>query len=423
MSTSHLQQFLEETAAVEDFVPLTDASAVIPLEHIDQRLDQEALANAAPFVALEQAQQQYLALEGFKTLLEQRLAFGGASGDTLKAIHIGLEHFMPLVTVNTPSLESFGGTRSRLEATEASVEAFSDAAKAAYQKAQGLIREIINQLRDMYERLIYNIDALDAKADAMITMVGKISGTSNENRIHVAGLNQVAIDGKVVLDDFTRLTYIVEGVTSMSTRYWFKAIDQLGSYVSKHSGADWDTTAYREYLSANLVFDNFATQGVRLDDKWTRSEPAQGNKALFHQDGTFELQIREVEDSAKTNAQEVPVSTQAQLRARLVRVKGMLSKIRAMDQASSKYKAALDNFYRIYGEVERYAADGDEDASRVVSFVSREAYKLASFPGKEVPDITHYALKVLTAVMAVTERELKTYMAPVPSPKMVPQPA
>jgi len=414
MASRNLQEFLTtvstEDAVVETLPPeCVESEVPVQMDAIQMGIASFRKQVDVDHVQIEAVQHEVTALEGFTDFLRSALTQGGINQETANALNLGLESFEAL-RAQLPEPSCFGGSMSKEAATKASVEAFEGRLREVYAKAKELLKQLIAGLKDTYVRLTANVDQCLGKTDALLKEVGTLRGEPSRESISVSGIKALTIDGKVVLDDFGNLQYILEGVNTLTTQYWFKALDKLAKIMTHTAGEDWDSSDYEEFLKVNIEFDRFI-DGNDAGDGWVHSRPAQGNRALFYHRGKIEVKIDEVPGLAEATVDSLPVNAPGNLRVRLTKIQALLRKVQGYDNSGDRYKSALDQFYTIFNRIES-ESEGDPDAQRLVNYVTREMSMLATYSTKEVPGVTQYALQVLSAALAVTEREIKAYQAP-----------
>jgi hypothetical protein len=204
------EQLAAEIAAteLEPEVPETigDNADSLETELIDLTDDQAAMQEIEG--EAEEAVETEQALESMRIVLEGAVANGGMDRNGAHALGIALEHMYKRVGLNKhvktkqmPALESFGGTSSRIQATQWALEALSENAAKLWQHIVAIWEKIIGWAKDFFERIFVGAVRLRERADNLAKKAHASTGEANGQTIENDRLVQSLFIGNGVPSD------------------------------------------------------------------------------------------------------------------------------------------------------------------------------------------------------------------------------
>ena len=151
---------------------------------------------------VEEAAEVQEALGEYQEALEQIAAQGGLDRHGARILHIGLEQLCARVGIVAtskpmPSLESFGGTTSRIRATEIAMESVAEVGKKVWESIIAAIKRAGEWLKGFWKFLTDSNVRLKGRAEKIAAAAKSVSGEAKETEIENAGLAGKTIPGIV----------------------------------------------------------------------------------------------------------------------------------------------------------------------------------------------------------------------------------
>ena len=206
-----------EAAVAEQAVENGDAVAAVvdPVEQLDnaESLETELLevqeAEAEGEVQsaqIEEAVEVSEALDEYQEALESIAGQGGLDRNGAMILQIGMEQLCGRVGIemsagsagiNMPSMESFGGASSRIQATKLAMESVKETAKKVWEAIIAAIKRAGEWLKNFWKTLTDSNHRLKGRAEKIKAAVASVKGGA-EGEIENAGLaDKLHINGKV----------------------------------------------------------------------------------------------------------------------------------------------------------------------------------------------------------------------------------
>lgn len=216
---------VDTTDSVENAIAEADDAE----EAVDENIEQsEELEEAAE------------GLESIRDLMIEAQQRGGLSLQAARMANIAVESYAARIGIQSaimPSMESFGGSSTRLRATNLSVESIGDWIKKAWETLKAIVVKIATNIYNYFEKLFNASKALERRAEKLKNF--KASGKPKEATIKSKGLaKKIAIGTKadmspstgIALFSKTALGYV--GDANSASDSLGQCIEALKSYMS-----------------------------------------------------------------------------------------------------------------------------------------------------------------------------------------------
>lgn len=471
--SSYLKQYLNENKA-----PVAGAPDVGVEEHTEvatTEVTEPALVNDAPvyFEAddsvanavddLEQAEieqteieddveslgQARVALERYSEILHRGIDNGGVSRETAEVIAFGMEQYNTMLGVTpeeeeelVPSLEAFGGSGSRFEATKKMANNAVEKIKKLVAFIKGALKALVQAVKSTWQKINVAGIALKEKADKLAVKAAKLdASTLKEDTITIKGSSLFA-DGKYKGKEFEDMAKTVTLITASIPAAVAKSI---ADHAKALEIASADATNGDKIMDAiftageSLRIQGFkkpeATDGrgynieqsdilpdnqrvyVTFPVKGESAAPGAGIRGRLSKTAYINIGSDKNAKKAPDNHQ-VKVASPAELASHAKRISKMAQAV--ID--SSKGTTSVENSVRL---VEKAVKSLEDRAAKVAEMpFGNNAEELGNIQSlinsanastalqSEVPRGNAYLVRVLNAMLAVVERQMSEYAAP-----------
>lgn len=202
-----------EAAVAEQAVKNGDAVAPVvdPVEQLDnaesletellevQEVEAEGVERAAQ---VEEAVEVSEALDEYQEALESIAGQGGLDRNGAMILQIGLEQLCARVGIepskmSMPSMESFGGTTSRVHATQVAMESVKETAQTIWKAILKAIEEAGKWLKNFWKTLTDSNHRLKARAEKVKAAAPSVKGEASGEIENSSLADKLHINGKV----------------------------------------------------------------------------------------------------------------------------------------------------------------------------------------------------------------------------------
>ena len=205
--------------------------------------------------AIAELEEVQTGLESICAKLEAEIAAGGLTPQAAEFMTLSVEAYTNRLGVDAavPSLESFGGQTSRLEATKVSLEGIKETLQQIWQAIVNIAVKVRDAIVNFFKQLFDGAEKLKARAAKL--KAAKIEGTAKAEKIKIGSIaskiyvdGHVAVTGRMVAD----LTKYVEAAGTFDDSVSGVLHKRLQALVSAASTGNLTETAGE--LKAPAVF-------------------------------------------------------------------------------------------------------------------------------------------------------------------------
>lgn len=173
----------EEAAAIAapEVAEIGDNAESVETEMLE--IADDVAEGEAEAVQVEEAGEVVEALESIAEALKVSAANGGLDKHAAFAIGVATQHLYSRVGLKSksmPSMESFGGTSSRVGATQLAMEDIKEQAKKIWDAIVAAFKRAIQWAVDFYNKIFGAWEKLEKRADALAKKAEDITGTAKE---------------------------------------------------------------------------------------------------------------------------------------------------------------------------------------------------------------------------------------------------
>lgn len=217
----------EEQAAVE--APIGDNADSLETDLIE--VTEMAADNEADEAATDEAVEVAEALEAIADSLGHAAAHGGVDKHSAFAVNTAVQHLYQRVGIvaASPAMESFGGTSSRIQATQVAMEDIREQVKKIWDAIVAFLNKAIAAAVAFYNSVFDASTKMAERAKVLVAKAEAIKGEAKENtfenetlaaKLHIGG--QIKVDG-------------IESVVEVATNVFGKAAhyaNELGDEIA-----------------------------------------------------------------------------------------------------------------------------------------------------------------------------------------------
>lgn len=392
-----------------------------------------------------------IALERYSEILHRGIDNGGVSRETAEVITFGMEQYNTMLGVTSeeeelvPSLEAFGGSGSRMEATKKMANTAVEKIKKLVAFIKGAMKALIAAVKSTWQKINVAGIALKEKADKTAAKAAKLDASTRKNET-------VKIKGSVLFKDGTYIGKEFEQAAKTVTLITKEIPSGISKYIAAHAtaleAAAKDATDTDKYLRAAVStgamlelpgFSEFnegemkgfnISQSVLLPDnqrvyitlpmhalKIAQRAPGQGITGLLAK--TAKINIGPDASAKKAPSEfEVKVASPAELASHAKRISAMAKAV--IDASSNQtdvensvrlVEKAVKNLEARAEKVSALPFGKNDEELRNISSLINGANTTTSLQS-EVPKGNAYLVRVLNAMLAVVERQMSEYAAP-----------
>lgn len=390
---------------------------------------------------VEEAAEVQEALGEYQEALEQIAAQGGLDRHGARILHIGLEQLCARVGIVAtskpmPSLESFGGTTSRIRATEIAMESVAEVGKKVWESIIAAIKRAGEWLKGFWKFLTDSNVRLKGRAEKIAAAAKSVSGEAKETEIENGGLaGKLHINGKVEKNfgsDFSEFAKVMEALAGKTipgvVAYSKKVVELLPKAVQDQESEDIPFRA-SEVKAAYAGITLSAAEGEGEGLETLKSVQMPGGKAVIVQiptadgvDGALAFARARTTIGlfkpalAKPTSEKLPVMAAGEVAgvaAAVLEVSKAVDELRAMEKDFDAFVKSLSVGAATFAKQVELANDAGN--AKVVAakkklqaakdIFSRLTTRVSNLPGT----VGQYALGTAKAALDYSELSLKAY--------------
>lgn len=451
------EQVIEAAVAAAAEEPPVEPAPVVaepdPVEQLDnaESLETELLdvqdvveEGTEQEAQVEEAGEVVEALDEYQEALESIAAQGGLDRNGARIFYIGMEQLcgrvgVEMKSVSMPSMESFGGSSTRIKATQLAMESVKETAKAVWDAILKAIGEAGKWLKNFFAKLVDANVRLKARAEKTAAAAKSVKGEAS-GEIENAGLvAKLAIDGKVEAGWWQKFDSFVKFVEAMSGKvvpavvaYSKEVVDSIPKSVNDQGQEDIVFKA----AGAKAAFSGLqlsAAEGEATEGLETlKSAQLPGGKALVVQLPTADgvegakafAKARTGFDYfkpalAKPSTDKLPVMKGDEALAiaeDVVRVTGSIETLRGLEKEFDAFLKSLTAGAQTFAKAQELANDPGNAkavAAKKKLLAARAVYTSLTHRVSNIPaTVGSYALSTSKAALDYAELSLKAHKAP-----------
>lgn len=437
-----LQTALEELAVDEVVEPVTappsEPEAVVVVEDEPESFemveDHAELARAADDVneaheVVEELEDSEAGLEAIAASLEATMADGGMTPQAAVYLHHAVNAHTRRLGITkkiVPSLESFGGESSRLQATRISMESVKETLLKIWEAVKRAYEAVKNAVLNFFNRYVTVVGRVKGHAEKLLKQVEELKGNP-EGEIEVgAAFAKVSINGQFKAP--TEVLELFDGVASLDMQgegsdelslfkkdalkdpesekaAVKKAIEEvkkcavpIGNIKEPHKTSDTSISYKSPVLPGNTVF--VVTYGVP-------SESDNLKTALVKSYDTRFTRVHEGNAEHTGEKKVAPLSKDA-MKAYLTDVIKMADK--ALEAKKEADERAAESMKAL--EVLKQMFNGDEYDEGLVSAAIRGAGKRTTVLFRIPYEVYKYGAEVMQGYLVLVAKSIKAYKEP-----------
>ena len=231
------------------------------------------------------------------------LLFDTAIKDSLRQMKLGINGRV------TPSLESFGGSGSRLEATQISIEGIGDFLKSLWTKIVEGLKSLMTKLEEWWDKLFDQVTGLTERTTKLKERAtatnGAIGQESEYESSNVAKIlcTDSSVNTDTLANDVSKAKDMVKSVTNgfsvtLNTGKYLKTIID---FIANYNDDEKAKNAYDATIAANDEYkikcdNNYTTNSAMLDEYLSKylvqkvSESYIGNMVIIKATGIDDIE-------------------------------------------------------------------------------------------------------------------------------------
>jgi hypothetical protein len=385
--------------------------------------------------SVEEAVEVAEALESIAEALTTSVSNGGMDKYSAQVVGIALDHMYRRVGITTaamPALESFGGTSSRISATQLALEDVQENLKKVWDAIVASIKAAIAWVVDFFSKVWVGAERLKKRAEEVKKRVEAAKGEPKEKEVKSASLvKSLQIEGKAPAklgDELKEFADLVKSTYSLSSNV-AEGFTAASSKVVMDVLVDGFSVPPTKVEPNNLYtkMDDPASIGYEKIDglKLYRSKEMFGGKAIVAYVNDIELTGQSgidvaVKISAKiSNFDAKAEATKVEVLPVLTlddagKVVAAVTEVATATEEYRKERNKVDEaFKKFSGEIEEFAKKASGTDEKNVKEAAASIKKLASAATKIVNSLSvsasSYAVNTGKHLLDYVEQSLKVY--------------
>lgn len=393
-----------------------------------------------------------VALERYQEILERGVDNGGVSRETAEVIALGMEQYGIAVGYTDgdesdviPSLEAFGGSGSRAEATKKMMAAAVKKIKEFAVYIKNAIQAMLKSAKFLWAKVTVAGTALKERATKLAAQAAKLDASTLKNDSITIKGSKLFADGKYKGKEFNEMSKHVTLITASIPK-------GIAAYISNHAATleaaakdanDIDTVLTAWFNSgSNLALNGFTE--AEADDKGRRYSvgPLMPDNQQVHiaypvktasddkasklslrsrMPKTAEISIQSAASAKKApDSHEIKVVTPSELASHAKRIAEMANEIMKAGNNQTTTENSINLLNKAVASLEKRAEavanlpfggeKNDKELSNIQYLIGSADTTLAL--QTEVPKGSAYLIRILNAMLAVVERQMKEYATP-----------
>lgn len=417
----------EEVAAVAAAeAPAMDNAESLETDMLE--VSESAAEQGEEDAQVEEAAEVVEALESIAECLKVSAANGGLDRHSAAAIGVATQYMYSRVGIKSksmPAMESFGGTSSRVGATQLAMEDIKDKAKEIWASIVAAFKRMLAWVTDHFNKIFGSAEKLQKRAQAVVKMAEdkngkkaektKFEGASLVKALRAgptdigdvkAGMDKVLAHAKFVLDTHAQATIangdkIVEAIGDKAKAEAIKLVPAAGKEVTGDEyGKAPEGTKYRteDGFLGNKVWFTCSVQN-----------PVQGDTAmaLF---GKIKEGMQPAAGDKDPTKTEVSVIDPGKAEAIAKVVEALGAELQTFRKTNTKLQELLKKAIAA-AEAASKSADTEEDKEKkAYALASRSAIgNMPKFIIGGVKSVAEYSLITGKAALDLCEQSMKQY--------------
>lgn len=233
---------------------------------------------------LEETEEVAEALESIADALAVSAANGGMDKYSAQAVGIATQYLYDRVGIRAkamPALESFGGTSSRIGATQLAMEEIKEQIKKIWEAIVNAIKKSIQWIKDFYVKVTQSFDKLEARAKSIAEKAGKVTGEQKTTELTKEGIfKALRFENKVELESIELVS--VAAISLSAKQNVLSAVNDAINVVKASEG---DSGKYIASLKLPGVSSMGTMKEITDYDKYHIAKPAEGSGFYSIYDG------------------------------------------------------------------------------------------------------------------------------------------
>lgn len=167
----------------------------------------------------EELSEAHEALDEVSEALEEDAANGGISKESARYAHLAIKaacgrFYSPAIAQAIPSVESFGGSSSRLRNTQIALESIGSMLKSFWDAIVRQIKKLWATVKNWYLKVLDAAPRMKKKAEALAKKSADITGAADEKSFDLGQMHQLHINGKA--PDAAKMTSIMKDLSKLA---------------------------------------------------------------------------------------------------------------------------------------------------------------------------------------------------------------
>lgn len=202
--------------------------------------------------AVDELDEAAATLESIQELLLAHKTEGGLDPMAAQYLHIAVAGVCDRIGLENavPSLESFGGATDRLAATNISLEAVSDKAKAVWQAIKNAVLKAVEFLRNFFAKLFGGYDKLGTRAAELIKAAEGAAGKTASGKVKIGVAGRLTIDKKFSAGSIKQA---IENLDSRTQHLYGTYLPKLEKFVADATKETTLPTALQAEVSTGEI--------------------------------------------------------------------------------------------------------------------------------------------------------------------------
>jgi hypothetical protein len=212
-----------DKAKAEDEDKKKDGDGAESLETDVAEVNDAAAEGDTHQAATDEAEETAEALESYRVAMTGILGNGGLDGNGAMMFQIGLEHMYNRLGIDTtsavPAMESFGGSSSRIQATQIAMEELKDKIKEIWAAIVAAIKKAADWVMKYWNQVFGAAEKLQKRAKALVERSRDTNGTQKEKSFENDRLaKELAIDNAPPANVLQHAKDLKEATSEIVTR-------------------------------------------------------------------------------------------------------------------------------------------------------------------------------------------------------------
>lgn len=379
------------------------------------------------------------AMEQYHALLTQALEDGGVNAQAAAFLRVGIERYEEKLGIEgglTPSVESFGGSASRMRSTHATLESVSEFLKKSWEVLKKMLQTLIQTVKDVYQKVTVGAYRVEVRADQVMRQARGVKGEPSHESLTLPTPTKLWADGEFVEPGDPVVTGVIHYMTEIYPNEVIAYVNKAAEVVRTMDVTKPDEAAAK-LINLHGVMAKFPGKAVPANDKRfaegviaSKTETLPGNMALYLShpkdkgDEKDALQsLRRLQSDLRVEMLPVPgakdapaeyeykVPTPQKLAEHAGKISKAAEQIKKTGQHDRAIKKAIDGLIKAGEKLDTMAHEEDLDASQraTVDAIFRGLVAIQHLLGKSINGALSFSVRTLHAQLKVVETSLSLY--------------